>query len=104
MPMAKLATPIDNKPRSSSNASSNSMGSETGRLLKSLGSVEGFADIGSGLEPCGTPVAASRPKESVAAATAVATGAATHETNVVTAQHDTTAAPAHASAPLPPAV
>jgi len=80
------------------------MGSETGRLLKSLGSVEGFADIGSGLEPCGTPVAASRPKESVAAATAVATGAATHETNVVTAQHDTTAAPAPAPAPLPPEV
>ena len=52
------ATTTSTKARSSSNGSMGSQGSETGRLLKSLGSVDGFADIGTGLEPSGAPVAA----------------------------------------------
>ena len=61
------ATTTATKARSSSNGSMGSQGSETGRLLKSLGSVDGFADIGTGLEPSGAPVAAAAPPLPVAA-------------------------------------
>ena len=68
-------TTTTTKARSASNGSMGSQGSETGRLLQSLGSVDGFADIGTGLEPSGAPVAAAVAPPPVKASTPISSEA-----------------------------